>query len=237
MSSPVRRVLFALALAVAASPSAAATYEEGMAAYQRQDFAAAAEAFEGLAADGDARAQSALAILHARGEGAPKDLAKAQELFEAAAKQDYAPAQYHLGRMLMSDSDAQGGKDAAKAAEWFEKAAGQGHVLANYALALLHHSGEGVTQNLGRAAEYARTAAEAGFPDAQFMLGSQLYRGEGVEQDKGEGYYWIFLAAQAGMARAQSVLPQFLTEMPQEQIMEAERKASAFQPKQPKLGG
>jgi hypothetical protein len=39
------------------------------------------------------------------------------------------------------------------------------------------------------------------------------------------------------MARAQSVLPQFLHEMPREQIMEAERKAAAFLAKQPKQDG
>ena len=61
-------VLLLLAVTVA-SPAAAQTYEEVLAAYQRGDYAAAYRGFRRLAEQGDAHAQANLGYLYETGKG------------------------------------------------------------------------------------------------------------------------------------------------------------------------
>ena len=67
------------------------------------------------------------------------------KLFEQAASQGDAIAQYSLGRLHDGDSGAP--VNFTKAREWYEKAASQGDAMAQHNLAIMHAKGEGGAGN------------------------------------------------------------------------------------------
>ena len=75
--------------------------------------------------------------LYYEGRGVPRNLKRAVELFEAAAAQGYAPAQYHLailydeGRGVPQNSDC--------AVELYEAAAAQGYAPAQFKLGMCYN--------------------------------------------------------------------------------------------------
>ncbi len=73
-------------LAVAVPAPAAAGYSEGIDALNRQDYARALAELRPLAADGNAKAQWALAYMYRRGLGVPRDSAKADEWERRSAR-------------------------------------------------------------------------------------------------------------------------------------------------------
>ena len=88
--------------------------------------------FEKAVDQEDAKAQHRLGYIYFRGEGVPKDHAKAVECFRKAAEQGHAGAQYSLGRRYFEGEGVP--KDHVKAVEWFGKAAHQGFARAQYSL-------------------------------------------------------------------------------------------------------
>ncbi len=105
---------------------------------------------------------------YASGEGVPKDLGKAAELFQKAADQGDLKAQYNLGVCYASGEGVP--KDLGKAAELFQKAADQGYPKAQYELGMSYRNGEGVPKDLGKAAELFKKAADQGDVQAQYEL-------------------------------------------------------------------
>jgi hypothetical protein len=86
-------------LLIPASPSLA-DFDSAVEEYRRNNYLGAMEAFLPLAQQGDARAQTILALMYRYGEGTPLDLGSAFMWYKRAAELDYAPAQYHTGVML-----------------------------------------------------------------------------------------------------------------------------------------
>jgi hypothetical protein len=86
-------------LLVAVSPLLA-DFDSAVKEYRRNNYLGAMEAFLPLAQQGDARAQTILALMYKYGEGTPQDLGRAFLWYKRAAELDYAPAQYHTGVML-----------------------------------------------------------------------------------------------------------------------------------------
>lgn len=90
-----------------------ADFDSAVAEYRRSNYLGAIEAFLPLAQEGDARAQTILALMYRYGEGTPQDLGSAFMWYEKAAELDYAPAQYHAGVMLAEgigvEADFEGG--------------------------------------------------------------------------------------------------------------------------------
>jgi hypothetical protein len=90
-----------------------ADFDSAVAEYRRSNYLGAIEAFLPLAQEGDARAQSILALMYRYGEGTPQDLGSAFMWYKKAAELDYAPAQYHAGIMLAEgigvEADFEGG--------------------------------------------------------------------------------------------------------------------------------
>lgn len=124
-----KAALAAACLAVSA-PAVAGPFEDGVAAYNRADYAAALRLWRPLAAQGLADAQYNLGLLYAKGQGVPQDYAEALKWWRLAQAQGYAGAQYNLGvmfangqgvpqeyvlaHMLFNLAAAQGYADAAK---------------------------------------------------------------------------------------------------------------------------
>lgn len=125
-----------------------------------QDFAEAARWYERLAKQGDARAQSSLGLMYARGYGVPKNLEAARRWWSFAAAQNDPGAQYNLGVIYATGEGV--AQDYAQAAHWLGQAARRGHVQAQHNLGMLHLEGKGVERDLPRAYFWIKVAALQG---------------------------------------------------------------------------
>jgi uncharacterized protein len=79
----------------------AGPYEDGLAAYKRNDYAEAVKWFRLAAEQGVAQAQYNLGIIYLNGLGVPQDYAETAQWFRQAAEQGLAQAQYNLGVMYL----------------------------------------------------------------------------------------------------------------------------------------
>src|SRR5689334_19885630 len=72
---------------------------EGDAAFQVKNYAEAYNEWKPLAEQGSAQAQTSLGILFANGWGVDQDYGVAMKLYQLAADQGFASAQYNLARL------------------------------------------------------------------------------------------------------------------------------------------
>ncbi len=139
-----------------------AGWAEGMAAYNRGNYATALREWRPLAEQGDADAQHNLGVLYNTGRGVPQDYAKAVKWFRKAAEQGDAGSQYNLGNMY---DDGKGvPQDHAAAVKWYRKAAEQGYTLAQTNLGFMYHLGRGVLQDYTQAHMWYNLAASRSAP-------------------------------------------------------------------------
>jgi hypothetical protein len=110
--------LMALALARAAH---ADSLLDAMAAYEQEDYSAAAFLWRPLAEQGDARAQATLGFFYAHGLGVPLDYAEALRWYQRAADQGDALAQGSLGFLYAHALGVP--RDLVRAHAWFSIAA------------------------------------------------------------------------------------------------------------------
>jgi uncharacterized protein len=100
MQRKVLRFLAAAALALgAALPVLADAFDDGTAAYRREDYAGALRLWLPAAEAGDARAQYSLGALYSDGKGVAKDYVVAATWLRRAADRGHASAQSLLGLM------------------------------------------------------------------------------------------------------------------------------------------
>jgi hypothetical protein len=85
---------------MSAVPVAAQTFDEGMKAYQAEDFATAFKIFRTLADQGHAAAQVNLGLMYANREGVEQDDAEAARWIRNAADQGHVGAQLNLGQIV-----------------------------------------------------------------------------------------------------------------------------------------
>ena len=116
------RITALIALWVCATGSGAAEREAQLAA------------LEAIAALGDPKAQTELAVKYEHAEGVPKDFEKANKLYCKAAREGYAEAQFKLGWVYANGRGVE--RDEGVAGALFAMAAEQGH---EYAGKLLQH--------------------------------------------------------------------------------------------------
>jgi len=127
---------FLMPLAVAGA-AFAGPLEDGVAAVERQDYAAALRLFRPLANQGNDIAQFDLGVMYDKGWGVPRDHVQAARWYRLAAAQGNADAQYNLG-VLYED-----GRRYADAVKWYREAADQGLGDAQFSLGLLYAKGQG----------------------------------------------------------------------------------------------
>jgi TPR repeat protein len=125
-----------------------------------QDFVRAADWYRRLAKMGDARAQTSLGLMYARGYGVPKNLAEAHRWWNFAAIQNDPGAQYNLGLTYATGEGVT--VDYERAARWFREASRRGHVQAQHNLGMLYHEGKGVPKDARFAYYWVRVAALQG---------------------------------------------------------------------------
>ena len=115
-------VFLALVLALASRAMLADEMQDGQAAYDRGDYAAALSLWRPLAEQGSARAQNNVGVLYENGKGVPQDVVEAVKWYRLAAEQGYAGAQNNLGLIY---AIGRGGvpQDPLHAYMWFSLAA------------------------------------------------------------------------------------------------------------------
>ena len=122
--APTHALLVAL-LSLWLTTSAWAGFDEGVAAYDRGDYATAFEEMLPIAEQGNADAQFALGVMYGNGDGVPQDYAVAMKWYRLAAKQGIARAQYNLGIMYGNGKGVP--QDYVQAHMWFNLAASKGN--------------------------------------------------------------------------------------------------------------
>ena len=121
---------------------------------------------------------------------------------EAKAKQGNAEAQAVLAKGLMqlgnSLEQAGSGNDYKESVEWAQKAAAQGNAAAMWVLALAHHHGRGVKQNMDLAIAYYKKGADMGNADCMHNLGCEYLSGEHLWKNAKKGFELVKRAAEMG---------------------------------------
>ena len=97
MKAILRIGFIALAIMALAVPAGAGRLEDGVAAYDRGDYATALRLWRPLAKHGDATAQYNLGHMYRLGQGVRQDDAEAVKWYRKAAEQGFAKAQFYIG--------------------------------------------------------------------------------------------------------------------------------------------
>lgn len=148
------------ALAFLQSGSAWAGFDEGVAAWERSDYAAALREFRPLAEQGNAVAQFGLGLMYAHGLGVPQDHREAVKWYRLAADQGDAGAQFGLGWMYAEGLGVS--QDNREAAKWYRRAAEQGFAAAQVNLGWMYGNGRGIPQDFVQAHLWFNLAATQG---------------------------------------------------------------------------
>ena len=179
------RMLAAIgAMLVLATPAQAESVRAGVEAWQKGDHAAAIAIWGPLAAKGDADAAFNLGQAYRLGKGAPINLARAQTLFEQAARQGHIDAATTLGILLFQN----GNRTAAM--RWLRTAAEAGEPRAMLIFGTALYNGDGVGVDAVTAYALISRAAAQGLQPAKDTLADLdaampiEQRREGVEMAK-----------------------------------------------------
>ena len=113
---PALLVLLALMLICQQPQATAATLRQGVSAFSREDYVAAARIFTPYAERGNRDAQAYLGYLYLRGHGVPQNYTEAAQWFLRAAEQGHSAAQYMLG--LLYDKGQGVPQDLVEAHKW-----------------------------------------------------------------------------------------------------------------------
>ena len=160
----MRRLLVALAIAGWTLPASAQSVRAGIDAWQKGDATGAVAIWRPLADRGDADAAFNLGQAYRLGKGVPLDLAKAQDMFERAARTGHVDAQTTLGLLLFQNGNR------VAALRWLKGAADLGEPRAMLVYGTALYNGDGVPQDPVTAYAMISRAAAQGLAPAQATL-------------------------------------------------------------------
>jgi TPR repeat protein len=111
--------LILAALFLGGAGAVAGPWEDGMAAYNRGDYAPAIQVFRAMAQQGNAKAQAALGVMYRRGQGVSRNPARAFVWFSRAAAKGDAKAKTELHEVAktMTPEELSQAKQMAQACE------------------------------------------------------------------------------------------------------------------------
>ncbi len=135
-------LLFASSLV---APASGGQFDDGVAAYERGDYATAFRLMKPLAEAGYAMAQHNLDVMYDFGRGVPQSDAEALTWYRKAAETGLPEAQHNLGLMYFRGQGVP--PDFAEAARWYREAAEQGMADSQMNLALMYYHGQGVPRD------------------------------------------------------------------------------------------
>jgi cell division septation protein DedD len=186
-------LLIGAALVVAA-PAGAQGVKAGIEAWQNGDWVAAVAAWRPLAAQGDADAAFNLGQAYRLGKGVPLDLAKAQGLFEQAARKGHVDASTVLGILLFQNGNRTG------AMRWLKKAADAGDARAMLLFGTALYNGDGIATDPVTAYAYVSRAAAQGLDAAKATLADLDSTLDLAERQKGVALAKAMVVPKAGPA-------------------------------------
>jgi len=190
--------------------------------------------FKAAAAFNIAPAQYETGKAYCLGLGVDKDSSEGLNLCKLAAKANWPPAKTFIGDMFRA-----GGcglpVDMDLAVKWYYSAANSGNALAQNRLANLYRKGADVPGSAVDTAKWFGRAAKQGNAYSENSYGYALETGYGILTDPVEAYKWFLLSAAQNNADAKVNLERLKSKLSQEQIEEAEKKASDFKPKSEEL--
>ncbi|MEZ6001914.1 peptidoglycan-binding protein [Hyphomonas sp.] len=183
--------------AAAASGNYIAQYQLAQEKLTSGDYAEGAALMRKAAQKGLPIAQYALAKLHERGTGVPKDLSLAREWTEKAATGGNVKAMHDLAVFM---AEGEGGEQTyAGAVEWFRKGAEYGVVDSQYNLGVLYEQGLGISPNLTESLFWFDVANRNGDGGAPAKIAELIERvsAEAAAQARSRAATWQPAAANA----------------------------------------
>lgn len=169
-----------------------------------------------MAENGNAVAESFIAISYLHGQGVTKDAVQAFKWFEKAALHGEIGAQAYVGQAYFHGDGVK--RNYSRAIQWSRNPADQGMSTAQFTLGLCYLHGKGIRKDLANAASCFRKAAEQGTEEAQIALGLAYRDGLGVSKDVVHAYKWIDLAAAQGNSNALTIRVELASQMRPEQL-------------------
>lgn len=124
----VRMASWATVSALSVTGPAQADFQDGLEAFDAGDYETVLEEWLPLATAGNVDAQIALAGMYRQGIGVKQDLARAVELYRAAARQGHVSGQLNLGDLYATGTGLK--RDLVRAHAWLSLAARQKHAWA-----------------------------------------------------------------------------------------------------------
>ncbi len=186
-----------LSVLVAAAWPVHAGLNQGLAAYDRADYAAAREELFPLAEQGNAHAQYRLGKMANLGQGRPPDKKEAARWFHLAAQQGLAEAQNALGYLCLVGEGVSQNNDLAL--KWTRKAALLGDAAAQFNLSVMHGEPFGIKKDPGESLKWLRKAADQRHVQALNALGSLYEKGRaGAVQNAVFAYAMFAASAERG---------------------------------------
>jgi localization factor PodJL len=182
------------------------------------------------AAQGDARAQYAIALRYAQGQGTPQNLTEAVRWFERAAGAGFAPAQYRLAVLYERGQGV--AKDLGRARSWYQAAAEKGNVKSMHNLAVSASSSKDGGADYALAAKWYGEAAGYGLADSQFNLGVLEEHGLGMPKNLANAYKWFAIAAKNGDEEAAKRRDLVKRQLDAATLAAADQAIAAWTPKQ-----
>lgn len=191
-----------------------------------KDYARALELFRRAAERGDASAQHWLGIFYQGGlADLNKDDAVAFQWFDKAARQDFAPAIYQVGRAIERGAGVE--KDEQIAVDWYKRCAGKRDSNCLLALGNAYVAGRGgLLRDRDEGIKLIRVAALQKNAAAQVVLARVYTEGLGVPADYVLGYMWYNLARSNSSEQfIRQRLDELAKKMTPEQIADAQRRS------------
>ena len=204
-------------------------FQDGVDAYNKDDYKEAFRLWKPLAEQGHAQAQDRLGYMYYIGAGVPQGYKEAVRLFRLSAEQGNAKAQFNLGGMHFQGRGVQ--KDYKEAVRLYRLSAEQGDAVAQNELGGMYISGYGVSKDYKEAVKWYRLAAEQGYAVAQINLGAMYKDGQGVPKDYVLAHMWLNIAASKGIENAVDGRDLLEKRMSLTQIVEAQQLARNWKPK------
>lgn len=141
-------------------PPPSERFQQGVAAYDKGDFAAAYGIWLPLAQQADLAAMRNVALLLREGKGVARDPKRALWFYEEAGAKGFTLAQINAAFMHLNGDGVP--KNLEAAAFWFHSAARANSPIAQFNLATMYETGQGVTKDIAKALGWYALAARSG---------------------------------------------------------------------------